>query len=188
MAKIFTEKDPLCSPYKVEQESEMDAYFMEMALEQARKALFQDEFPVGCVISEGNSVLVSGFRRGSSGEYPNEIDHAEINAIRELYIIEKPLKKEALSIYCTMEPCLMCFGAIILAGISKIVYAYEDVMGGGTGCNLGFLPDLYKQAKIKIVPHVLRRPSLELFKEFFSKPDNQYWKDSLLATYTKAQA
>lgn len=187
MAKAFTEEDPASPSLRPEYGSDMDAYFMEMALDQARKALSQDEFPVGCVIANGNSALASGFRRGSSGEHPNEIDHAEIIAIRQLFKIEKPLKKDELSIYCTMEPCLMCFGAIILAGIRKIVYAYEDIMGGGTGCRLDFLPELYKQSHMKIVPHVLRGPSLKLFKDFFSRPENQYRKDSLLAQYTIAQ-
>ena len=187
MAKIFTGEDPPSRSCGAEKTSDINTYFMEIAMDQARKALSQGEFPVGCVIADGQSVIASGFRKGSSGQYPNEIDHAEIIAIRQLFKVEEPLKKNKLSIYCTMEPCLMCFGAIILAGIRKIVYAYEDVMGGGSRCELDILPDLYKQSQMKIVPHVMRRQSLKLFKAFFSRPENQYWEDSLLARYTMAQ-
>jgi tRNA(adenine34) deaminase len=86
-----------------------------------------------------------------------------------------------------MEPCLMCFGAILISGIHRIVYAYEDVMGGGTGCDLSRLPALYSGTPVEIVPHLMRDRSLALFKTFFSRPDNLYWKHSALADYTLAQ-
>ncbi|MBF0376305.1 MAG: nucleoside deaminase [Desulfamplus sp.] len=88
------------------------------------------------------------------------------------------------TLYCTMEPCLMCFGAIILSGIKKIVYSFEDPMGGGTSCDLNSLSPLYRDSGISVIPHVLRYKSLELFARFFSKKDNLYWKDSLLEKYT----
>lgn len=81
----------------------------------------------------------------------------------------------------------MCYSAIMLAGIGRIVYAYEDAMGGGTSCRLDSLPPLYGQRKPVIIPGVLRKESLALFKSFFSNPDNGYWKDSLLEKYTMAQ-
>jgi tRNA(adenine34) deaminase len=81
----------------------------------------------------------------------------------------------------------MCFGAIILSGIPKIVYAYEDVMGGGVSCNLMNQKPLYRNARMEITPHVLREKSLALFKRFFGNPANGYWRDSLLARYTLEQ-
>ncbi|MBU1181693.1 MAG: nucleoside deaminase, partial [Proteobacteria bacterium] len=87
----------------------------------------------------------------------------------------------------TMEPCLMCFGAILLSGIGKIVYAYEDVMGGGTGCGIDSLSPLYKNSPVKIIPGILRKESLEIFKAYFSNPSNSYCKGSLLADYTLSQ-
>lgn len=164
-----------------------DEYFMEMALAQAQKAFDEGEFPVGCVIVHGDSVVAKGYRKASAGPHPNEIDHAEIIAIRQLFENGRPSCDKALTLYCTMEPCLMCFAAVILAGINRIVYAYEDAMGGGTGCDLGILPKLYKESRIAIVPHVMRAQSLNLFRAFFSKPENAYWKDSLLSRYTLAQ-
>jgi tRNA(adenine34) deaminase len=168
-----------------------DADFMEQAIKAAKTALSAGEFPVGCVIADKKHILATGFRQGTAGPYLNEIDHAEIITLRHLSENQSPKNTpenmDELSLFCTMEPCLMCFGAILLSGIKRIVYAYEDVMGGGTRCDLSGLPKLYKDANIMIVPHVLRRQSLELFKAFFSNPENKYWKNSLLAEYTLAQ-
>ena len=164
-----------------------DEYFMKQALVQAENAFSAGEFPVGCVIADTRNILVTGSRLGTSGQHSNEIDHAEIVALRALYDKKAVESTSEMTLYCTMEPCLMCLGAILISGIHRIVYAYEDVMGGGTGCDLSDLPKLYKDANITIVPHVLRRQSLELFKTFFAKPENNYWKNSLLAEYTLAQ-
>jgi tRNA(adenine34) deaminase len=78
----------------------------------------------------------------------------------------------------------MCFGAILLSRVSRLVYAYEDVMGGGTGIPLATLAPLYRERKMEIVPNVLREQSIKLFKAFFSNPDNAYWRNSRLSQYT----
>lgn len=82
---------------------------------------------------------------------------------------------------------MICLGAMILSGISEIVYAYEDIMGGGTNCDLTKLTPLYKDCRISIVPGILRKESLKLFKAFFKNPKNSYLRGSLLAGYTLTQ-
>ena len=164
-----------------------DAYFMRKALEQAKTALAAGEFPVGCVIADQADVVANGARSGSAGSHPNELDHAEINALRCLQTLDYDGSAEELTLYSTMEPCLMCFGAAVLNNISRIVYAYEDVMGGGTRCRMGELPPLYANANIHIIPDLMREESLALFKAFFSDPGQTYWQDSLLAQYTLSQ-
>lgn len=163
-------------------------YFMKKALDQARTALDAGEFPVGCVLVHQNRILATGARKGSMGNFPNEIDHAEMIALKCLADMDINTDKKEMVLFTTMEPCLMCLGALILSGISEVVYAYEDVMGGGTGCNLTGLTPLYRNQKISIVPHILRQQSLELFKAFFRNPENSYWKGSLLAEYTLRQS
>jgi tRNA(adenine34) deaminase len=157
--------------------------FMEMALAEARGALDRGEFPVGCVIVHGEAVIASGSRQGSTGTIASETDHAEILALKQLEASAHAGRNE-LTLYCTLEPCLMCFGAILISGIRRIVFAYEDVMGGGTRCDLSRLPALYSSRPVSIVSHVLREKSLDLFRSFFSNPANTYWKDSLLSRYT----
>ena len=158
-------------------------YFMKKALKLAEKALSKGEFPVGCVMVYQNQVLVSGSRIHSKGGVINETDHAEIIALQQL-AHKKDVEKSKVSVFCNLEPCLMCYGALIISGIGEIVYGYEDVMGGGTCCDLSILTPLYRNTSISLIPNILRNESLELFKTYFSNPETNYLQDSLLETYT----
>ena len=164
-----------------------DTLFMTEALGLAQTALVDGEFPVGCVIADGDTVVARGYRTGTVAGSGNEIDHAEINTLRHLSGSIPDINRSRLTIYCTMEPCLMCFSAILLSGIGRIVYAYEDVMGGGTGCDRSGLPPLYRNAQLTVISGVLRTNSLLLFRQFFTDSGNPYWADSLLSRYTLAQ-
>lgn len=164
--------------------SAKDTLFMTEALGLAQTALADGEFPVGCVIADSDTVVARGYRTGTVAGSGNEIDHAEINTLRHLSISIPDINRSILTVYCTMEPCLMCFSAIVLSGIGRIVYAYEDVMGGGTGCDRSGLPPLYRNAKLTVIPGVLRSDSLLLFQQFFADSGNPYWADSLLSRYT----
>ena len=162
-------------------------FFMEKALEGARKALYSGEFPVGCVIVYENKIIATGSRIGTTGNCINEIDHAELVALKRLAELKNKVNKSKIILFCTLEPCLMCYSAILINGIGKIVYAYEDIMGGCTRCNLTKLSPFYKERQIKIVPDILRNKSLELFKVYFVNQKNTYWQDSLLSQYTLKQ-
>jgi tRNA(adenine34) deaminase len=161
--------------------------FMQAALDLARSALSRDEFPVGCVMVYKGKVVAGGARRGTRKRIPSELDHAEIIALRELETLAEPIDRKRITAYTTMEPCLMCFGALLISGIENIVYAYEDAMGGATACDRSQLPDLYKPGGVEIVAGVCRQDSLALFQTYFSRPGMDYWKGSLLAEYTLGQ-
>ena len=162
---------------------------MQVALKQAKEALHQGEFPVGAVCVHEGRVIATGHRAHTRGGLApvNEIDHAEILALRHFLAEDTEVPAREVVVYSTMEPCLMCFSTMILNGIRNFVYAYEDVMGGGTNIPLGQLRPLYAEMDVHITPHVLREQSLELFQKFFLNPENEYWKDSLLANYTLNQ-
>ncbi len=162
-------------------------FFMSKALEEAHQALSMGEFPVGCVIVYENGVLVTGARHHSAPDNQNELDHAEMLALRRLVDLEKKIDREKATLFSTLEPCLMCYAAIIANGIRQIVYAYEDVMGGGTSLDLKRLNPFYRDMKITVIPHVLRQESLKLFEEFFTNSQSGYLKESLLAQYTLNQ-
>ncbi|MDD3814845.1 MAG: nucleoside deaminase [Desulfocapsaceae bacterium] len=167
-----------------------DEGLMKLALAQAEEALKQGEFPVGCVLTHKGAVIASGQRAHSCSRgngQVNEMDHAEMLALRAFLDMKLAIVPEEVVVYATMEPCLMCFSTMILNGIRKIVYAYEDVMGGGTNLPLTVLNPLYATMEVKVVPSVLRQESLALFQQFFRNPDNPYWKGSLLANYTLKQ-
>ncbi|MCU0585056.1 MAG: nucleoside deaminase [Desulfobacterales bacterium] len=164
-----------------------DEHFMGEALAEAEIALAQGEFPVGCVLVHRNRVLARGSRTGTAGGGGNEIDHAEIMALRRLSEAEAPFKPEAVTAYCTLEPCLMCFGALLLAGIGRVVYAFEDVMGGAAALDRSHWSPLYRERAIAVRSGLRRAESLALFKKFFSDPEKHYCRGTLLAAYILEQ-
>jgi tRNA(adenine34) deaminase len=137
-------------------------------------------------IAEGR-VLAVGARRGTVGAGGNEVDHAEMVALRRLSRLSPPCDPRRLTLVCTLEPCLMCFAALCLAGIGTVIYAYEDVMGGATRIDPACLPALYRERRPLVRGGVCRTESLALFKTFFNLPGNRYWQGSLLERYTLAQ-
>lgn len=166
---------------------DVDHTFMDEALAEAARALAQGEFPVGCVLVYRDRVLARGARTGTTGGDRNELDHAEMLALRQLSQSTAAFEPAGITMYCTLEPCLMCFSAVILAGIGNLVYAYEDVMGGGAACDRSQLKPLYRESGIGIRSGIRRSESLRLFKNFFSDPRHGYWRGSLLAEYTLRQ-
>jgi len=161
-------------------------YYMGQALTLAEENLQMGEFPVGCIMVEEGEVVANG-RRAHSGLKANEIDHAEVLALRDLVEKRPDMDLGNIVVYSTMEPCLMCFSTMIVNGIRSMVYGYEDVMGGGTSIDLVKLPPFYSSMDLSITPHVLREKCLLLFKKFFENPTNRYLDDSLLARYTMEQ-
>ncbi len=184
--------------------------WMELALEQASEALKQGEFPVGCVLVAGGEVVGSGARYKSAGIDVNELDHAEIMALRNWLQRGRQGAGGCITAYVTLEPCFMCLGALMINDIGRIVFAYEDVMGGACGtdfsrpltaghermaeghmpCNTGghiYLKYGSTLSDSRIIGGVMRKESLELFYEFFSNDSNEYLKDTYLAHYTIQQ-
>jgi len=182
----------------------LDIKMMEQAISLSRRALEKGEFPVGCLIALKGEVVGEGFRMGTDPNRSNELDHAEILAIRNIY--ERfgvwPGSLGPLTCYSTMEPCLMCLGALLINGVKRIVFGYEDVMGGACGINLekritwkvyeesnnnkeppgpGYI---YRASDVEFVGGVLRERCLELFKAFFSRPESQYLDGTPLKDYT----
>jgi tRNA(adenine34) deaminase len=162
-------------------------FFMSKALDEAEQALSHGEFPVGCVVVHEGSVIATGTRHGTRPGGRNEMDHAEMLALRRLISHGQTMDREKLTVFTTLEPCLMCYAALIINGIRRVVYAYEDVMGGGTGLDLRRLNPIYAGASMLVIPRVLRKESLSLFKRFFSDPHNTYLQGTLLANHALEQ-
>ncbi len=189
-----------------------DNHWMKIAIEMGQEALDQGEFPVGAIIVHQGKIVGSARRHNSKGTQENELDHAEILAIRDWLSRGAPGRGKAIC-YSTLEPCLMCLGALIINGIGAIRFSYEDVMGGACGIDFNapfsaaamrygpgqgaisattiHFPSrefhLFRGFADRIRGGILRRQGLKLFREFFSRHDNHYLKDTLLARYTLAQ-
>ena len=162
-------------------------FFMHKALQEAEQALGAGEFPVGCVIVYDNEVIVTGSRHHSAHECHNELDHAEMLALRRLVETSSNIAREKAYVFTTLEPCLMCYSALVINGIRTIVYAYEDVLGGGTDVDLKVLRPFYTVINAEIIPGIPRHRSIKLFKTFFSNPNNNYLKETELAKHALNQ-
>lgn len=158
---------------------------MAAAVEEARLALVEGEFPVGCVMAQGERILTRGRRQKSGGPRPSELDHAEILTLHSLLDQYPDIELAEVTVYSTLEPCLMCYATMLLSGIRRFVWAYEDVMGGGVNLPLASMHPLYQDMRVNLRGGVLRRESLALFQEYFRT--GAYWRDSLLARYTLEQ-
>ncbi len=175
----------------VEQRRQADVMWMEEALALAREALESGQFPVGAVLVSGGVVVGRGKRLNASHSAGGELEHAEISALRQWAAAHagQPPPSD-LTLYVTLEPCLMCFGAAVLSGVKRIVYAYEDVMGGACGLDPAAVHSpghgasgLYQGTRVE--GGLLRGESLALFKQFFGEHRGDgYWQGSLLCRYT----
>ena len=109
-------------------EKETDERFMRMALEEARKAGKEGEVPVGAVLVSGEDVLA---RAGNGPIALNDpTAHAEIRAIRSAAAQMGNYRLPGTTLYATLEPCIMCAGAILHARIGRVVFGCRDPRGG----------------------------------------------------------
>ncbi len=111
--------------------SENDSHWMNLALNQARKAAAAGETPIGAVIVHEGRVIGRGRNRRETRQDATE--HAEIMAIRQACRRLKSWRLPDCDLYVTLEPCLMCAGAIINARIRRVVFAATDPKGGACG-------------------------------------------------------
>lgn len=121
----------------IDPEAATDAAYMSLALEEAKKALAKDEVPVGAILVwEGKGVVARTHNTRESGK--NALGHAEISAIDEACKTLGGWRLHKATLYVTLEPCLMCTGAILSARIKRVVYGAPDPKAGGLGglCDL----------------------------------------------------
>jgi tRNA(adenine34) deaminase len=122
----------------------LDNKFMKIAIELASKAAAADEVPVGCVIVKDGKVIGKGYNRKE--EKNSSIYHAEIVALLQASKNLKDWRLENTDIYVTLEPCLMCLGAIVNHRVKNIYFGAYDPKGGAVQSNL-------KLAEIKGLNH-----------------------------------
>jgi len=141
-----------------------DEYFMMLALKEARTALEQDEIPIGAVVILNDRVIARGHNMTEKLNDPTA--HAEMIALTSAfnYVAAKYLPGAFL--YVTVEPCLMCVGAMYWSKLKRIVWGADDEKNGYkriTAANWPFHP------KTEIVHGVLKDECGELMKDFFKK-------------------
>ncbi len=143
-----------------------DEYFMKQALQEAKKAYEKDEVPVGAVIVCNNQIIA---RAHNLSETLNDVTaHAEMQAITAAtnniggkYLID-------CTLYVTLEPCVMCAGALFWSQISKIVFGAFDEKRGYRRLNENIL-----HPKTEVVPGILQNESQSILLDFFNKKRNK---------------
>ncbi len=134
---------------------------MNVAIEEAKIALSEGEVPVGAVIVKDGKIIAQAH---NTRETDLDISgHAEINAMR---LAAKALGKWTLdgcAIYVTLEPCVMCAGALLQSRISTIVYGADDPQFGGVSQN----GNLFDQSKALVYRGVMKEECAELLNRFF---------------------
>ena len=139
----------------------MNEKYMNLALIEAKKAFKHDDVPVGCVIVKNNKVIAKAYnKKENKGD---AIRHAEIEAISKACKRLKTWHLEDCTLYTTMEPCMMCSGAIVQSRINHICYGIKNESFG--------MSDYIKKYNKNIVieDNILHDKSLELIQLFFKK-------------------
>ena len=111
--------------------------FMKEAIKEAKKAELIDEVPIGCVIVKDDKVISRGHNQRETKQNPT--GHAEIIAINKAAKKLKSWRLEGCDIYITLEPCIMCSGAIIQSRIRHIYFGAFDPKGGALGSSINVL-------------------------------------------------
>ncbi|MCK7484653.1 MAG: nucleoside deaminase [Bacillus subtilis] len=111
--------------------ADLDRYFMQIALQEAENAFRKDEVPIGAiVVSKDGTILGTGHNQPIATSDPT--GHAEIIAIREACRRVRNYRPSGFTLYVTLEPCIMCYGAILQARIGKVVFGALDHRTGVT--------------------------------------------------------
>ncbi|WP_201456264.1 tRNA adenosine(34) deaminase TadA [Chlamydia sp. 17-3921] len=144
---------------------EKNLFFMNEALKEAHKAYRQNEVPVGCVIVKDNKIIGRGHNAVERLQDPTA--HAEILCIGAAAEAVNNWRLLDTILYCTLEPCLMCAGAIQLARIPRIVWGAPDLRLGAGGSWINVFTKDHPFHSVEQCSGICREESESLMKQFF---------------------
>ena len=145
----------------------MDKYetYMLEALKEAELAALEDEVPIGCVIVKDNQIIARAHNQRDKSNNP--LGHAETLAIKKASEVLNDWQLVGTELYVTIEPCLMCAGAIIQSRIGKVIYGAPDLKGGAFGSSLNVLDAKNINHRPEVVGGVLGQECTEIIKNYF---------------------
>ena len=136
-----------------------------MALEEAKLAALEDEVPVGCVIVKDDVVIAKAHNLRETNKDP--LGHAETLAIKKASEIIGDWQLVNCELYVTVEPCIMCTGAIIQSRIAKVIYGAPDLKGGALGSSINVLEAQNINYRPEVIKGVLEKECTEIIKNYF---------------------
>lgn len=148
-------------------QAELDRQFMEQALEQAGIAALAGEVPVGAVIVRNGEVISKAFNQPITNHDPSA--HAEILALRDAAASAENYRLPGTTLYVTLEPCIMCAGAILHARVDRIVYGAADPKTGAAGSVLDVFSSKQINHQTVIEGGMMAQECSQLLRDFFKE-------------------
>ena len=142
-----------------------DLKYMKAALKQAEKAIAIGEVPIGAVIVYEGRIIARGYNRRNTDK--TTLAHAEISCIRKACKKIGDWRLEGCTLYCTLEPCQMCAGAIVQSRIDRVVIGTTSPKSGCAGTLLNILQNPDFNHQVEILYDVLRPECTEILQRFF---------------------
>jgi tRNA(adenine34) deaminase len=147
-----------------------DEHFMREALLQARQAAASNEVPVGAIVVWNGEIIGRG--SNSPIQLNDPTAHAEILALRDAGRRVSNYRLEGAALYCTLEPCVMCAGALVAARISRLVFGARDLRFGGVRSKFQVADSDVLNHRIEVVEGPLGPECVELLQQLFSAKRN----------------
>lgn len=138
---------------------------MQQAIKEAEKALSDNEVPVGCVIVHEGRIIGRGYNRTESLQDPTA--HAEMLAVTAAAEYLGSWRLEGTTVYCTLEPCAMCAGALILARVDRLVFGARDPKFGACGSIFNIVSDPRTNHRISVTEGILQDECAGIIQTFF---------------------
>ncbi len=143
-----------------------DERFMALALEQAREAAGAGEVPVGAVLVSGAGIVLA-LGRNRSVERHDPTAHAEVNVLRAAGDLTGNYRLTDSVIYVTIEPCVMCAGALVHARVRRLVFGAPDPKAGACGSVFDIVRDTRLNHSVEVTGGVLEAQCRGVIQEFF---------------------
>lgn len=145
-----------------------DEYYMSLALKEAQKAYLKQEVPVGCVIVLNDEVIAKAYNQRHKNK--SVLDHAEVIAIKKANKRLNSWMLDQAVMYVTLEPCLMCAGAIIQSRIKRVVFATSEPKFGVFGSLFNLNDYMHRfNHQLEVTPFVKKEEASLLLKKFFQE-------------------
>ena len=146
---------------------ESDLQYMQTALDLARQAAKAGEVPVGAIVVMGTDIVSQGYNRREEWQDPTA--HAELVAVRAAADRLGTWRLSGATLYVTLEPCVMCIGAIILSRTARLVYGARDPKAGACGSVFDIPPEPRLNHRVEVRGGVGEEESQSLLQEFFRR-------------------
>lgn len=151
----------------MEYTQEEKEYFMNQALKEAQVALAHDEIPIGCVLVKDGEIIGRGYNAREMEQ--QSILHAEIMAINQANKAVGNWRLLDCTLFVTIEPCVMCSGAIGLSRIPKVIFGAKNQKFGAAGSLYDILTDERLNHRVEVESGVLEEDCAKIMQEFFKK-------------------